>query len=71
MADSGRPGKKCQAAALSIKRGVKLRPIKRCNEGPPSRGYSKHEQHARTGGESPYDYLRRNDYTIISEGTDD
>ena len=50
----GRPGEKSQAAALSIKRVVKLRSIKRCKEGLlPWVTLNRKEQHASTGGESP------------------
>ena len=60
----GRPGEKCQAAASSIKRGVKLRPIKRYNEGPfLELTPNTKEEYASTGGEScelAVDCTRRN-----------
>ena len=50
----GTPGEKSQAAALSIKRGVKLRSIKRYKEGLLLYlTLNTKEQHASTGGESP------------------
>ena len=50
----GSPGEKCQAEALSIKRGVILRPIKRWNEDPLlDFTLITKEQRASTGWESP------------------